>query len=234
MESAPPVTTNEAYDCDQLAAHLTRSDPERGLKLLEKLFTLPYDRDRWNPLAHYRERKFWSALLQVDRERALRRVLSLALRDSITQFHISWHLREVLDQEHDADVLVAFALENERRAELISSTITAGRPGFWPIALRIVEGYPRSEQIHGALAGAAEHLGLVISGPLSAHYEACRKEVEKVWSDPTTPSGTRPWLQRLEEYLRERSERELLSEVEERVNDLSTPDREFVPSFFGS
>jgi hypothetical protein len=83
-----------------------------------------------------------------------------------------------------------------------------------------VEAYPKSERTQGALAAAAEHMGLVIAGPWSAHYERCRKEAAQVGSDPGTPPRARPWLQRVEEYLRERSERELLSEAEEEVNEL--------------
>lgn len=220
LESGPTVTTNEGYYCDELAAQLARSNPERGLKLLENLLTQPYESERWDPLARYGEGKFWSAILQGDRQRALRLVLSLAQGNAVRQFHISWNLQELLDQERDAAILIAFALEGERQAELVSSSITAGRSGFWPIALRIISAYPNSDRIQGALAGAAEHLGLVISGPLSMHYEARRKEVERVRADPTTLSAAEPWLQRLENYFRERSERELLAELEEKVNDL--------------
>jgi len=220
LETIPHVRGNEGYHCEQLAAHLTPSDPERGLGLLERALTQPYVHDRWDPLAEHPQRRFWSTVLQFSRARALRLVLSLALRDSVTASHISWNLREVLDLERDANILVDFALENERQAELIASTVTARRAGFWPIALRIVEAYPRSERIQGALAAAAEHMGLVITGPWSAHYERCRKEVAQVGSDPATPPRVRSWLQRVEDYLRERSERELLSEAEENVNEL--------------
>lgn len=220
LESRAPATQNEAYDCDQLGAHLAEGDSERGLRLLETLLTGPYQSESWNPLEHYGERRFWSALLNAHRERALRLVLSLALRDPMAKFHITWHLREVLDQDRDADILIGFALEDERQGELISSTVTAGRPGFWPIALKIVEAYPRNERIQGALASATEHMGLMIRGPQSAHYEACRREVEHVRLDPATRAAARPWLQRVEEYLRQQSERELLSEIEREVNDL--------------
>ncbi len=220
LETIPHVRGNEGYHCEQLAAYLTLADPERGLGLLRRALTQPYAHDRWDPLAERPQRKFWSTLLQVARARALRLVLSLALRDSVAASHISWNLREVLDLERDANILVDFALENERQAELIASTVTARHPGFWPIALRIVEAYPKSERIQGELAGAAEHIGLVIAGPLSAHYERCRKEAAQVASDPGIPPRARPWLQRVEDYLRERSERELLSEAEEEVNEL--------------
>jgi hypothetical protein len=220
LETIPHVKGNEGYHCEQLAAHLTAVDPERGLGLLRRALTQPYVYDRWDPLAERPQRKFWPMLLQTARARALRLVLSLALPHSVAASHISWNLRGVLDLERDADILFGFALENERQAELIASTVTAGRPGFWPIALRIVEAYPKSERIQGALVAAAEHMGLVIAGPLSTHYEACRREVAQVKSDPATPPRVRPWLQRVEEYLRERSERELLSEAEEEVNEL--------------
>ena len=219
LESGPTVTTNESYHCDGLAAQLARSDPERGLKLLENLLTQRYESERWDPLGRYGERKFWSALLQSDRERALRLVLSLAQRNAVMQFHISWNLQELRSGTRcsHSDRLRA----RERAAGQIGEFFNYGR-AFGILADRSSDhrGVSNSDRIQGALAGAAEHLGLVISGPLSTHYEAHRKEVEQVRADPTTLAAAQAWLQRLENYFRERSERELLSELEEKVNDL--------------
>lgn len=220
LESVPKITANEDYDCDQLAAHLARSDMERGFRLLDRLLTSPPDRDTWNPLSPDRERRFLSALLGSDRDRVLRLAFSLGVRDAIVGIHITWDLREILDQERDIDTLVALALESQEQAAIISSTITAARPGFWPIALRILQAYPNNERIRGNLAGGIEHLGLLVDGPLSAHYEACRQEVARIRANTDTPRESKSWLKSVEEQLRTLSEQQLRSEIEEDINDL--------------
>ena len=133
LEAAPPVTVNEAFDCDQLAAKLARSDAGRGFKLLEKLLTQPYDRGSWNPLDNYGQNNFWNALHEIDAERSLQVVLSLVLSD-ISQY-FTWDLREVIDPQMDSETLIEFALESERHAEAVCRSIAAGQPGFWILPL---------------------------------------------------------------------------------------------------
>lgn len=234
LEALPRGSSNEHYDSDQLAAHLAASDPARAFRLLERALRQPYDRENWNPLHHHGERKFWSVLLELDRSRALRVTLGLALEGELARFAITWDLREVVDQEQDAGVLVTFALEGQRQAELVADSVSVARAGFWPIAFRLIQAYPRNERIQGRLAGAAEHTGSIISGPLSAHYERCRKEVEARLADQHTPAVARSWLRRIEAGMRAQAEKELLSEIEDDVNEVrrivdqaDTPEREW-------
>jgi hypothetical protein len=220
LEMLPRGSRNEHYDSDRLAAYLTRDDPERGFRLLERALAQPYDRENWNPLRQYGDRKFWSALLEHDRGRAISLVLRQALKGALERFTITWEFREIVDQVHDAETLIAFAGQSKRAAELVAESVTAARPGFWTVAFRLIEANPKDERVLGRLASAAEHLGHVIAGPLSAHYEHCRKEVEARLMDQSTPSAVRPWLRRLEAGLKAQVERELLSEVEQDVNDV--------------
>ena len=220
LEAAPPVTASDAYNCDQLASKLAQSDTERGFRLLEELLTQPYERERWNPIDRYGRNKFWNVLHRADRKRGLRLVLSLALDDPLQRLRCTWNLREVMDQESDADVLMEFGLESKRQAELVCESITRGRPGFWPIALKIIERHPNSRKIQSAMASGVEQIGAGISGPYSIHLENCRKDVERVLNDAATPAAARPWLEQLESSLCTRAERELISEIDEDVNDL--------------
>jgi hypothetical protein len=114
----------------------------------------------------------------------------------------------------------ASAGRGRAQAELVADTITAGRPGFWPIALRIVEAFPRDKALQEDLDDGIEHRGLMIGGPMSVHHERCGREVGAVRSDPTTPRAALAWLERVEQALRLQAERELLREVEENVNEL--------------
>lgn len=220
LEAAPPVTDSDAYDCDQLASELAQSDTERGFRLLEKLLKQPYERECWNPIDRYRQKKFWDVLHRADRERGFRLVFSVALDDPLQRLRVRWNLSEVIDQESDADVLIELALESKRQAELVCESITRGRPGFWPIALKIIERHPNNRKIQSALTSSVEQIGQCIAGPYSVHLENCREDVERVLNDAATPAATRPWLEQLESSLRTRRERELISEVDEEVNDL--------------
>ena len=217
LEAAQPIKGNDTYNCDWLASNLAQYDPERGFKLLEKLLTQPYEKKYWNPIDHRRQNKFWSILRKADRKRALRFVLSLALRDPLQR--ITWDLHEIIDQESDADILITFALEGKRQAELVCECITAGRPCFWPIALKIIEKYPDSRKIQDTLARSVEQRDWLWE-VYSIHLENCRRDVERVLNDATTPVAARPWLKRLELSLRAEAERQLILEIDEEVNEL--------------
>lgn len=220
LEAAPSVTAGDAYDCDQLASKLAQSDTERGFRLLEKLLRQPYERECWNPIDRHEGNRFWNVLHRADRKRGLRLVLSLALDDPLQRLRCTWNLREVMDQASDADVLIEFALESKRQAELVCESITRRRAGFWPIALKIIESHPNSQKMQSLMASGVEQIGEGISGPYSIHLENCRKDVERVLNDAATPVAARPWLEQLESSLRTQMERELISEVDEEVNDL--------------
>ena len=220
LEAAPPVMPTEAYHCDQLASTLAHSDTERGFRLLEKLLTQPYERACWNPIDRYRRNEFWSVLRKADRERALGIVLSVAFGNPLQCSWVTWHFRGVVDQESAGDILIDFVLESEQQAELVCESITSARPGFWPIALRVIEKYPDSLRIQNSLASCVQQIGWSVSGPWSARLENRRKDVERVLNDAATPIAARPCLEELESSLRTQAEQRLISEIDEEVNEL--------------
>ncbi len=224
LEAAPPVTSTsrEAYDCERLAAKLTESNIERGFRLLEKLLTQPHDRNAWNPIDRYgaRENEFWNLLHKADRERALRTILSVAMADPLKHFQITWDFRDVVDQQRDADLLIKLAIENEHQAEVIAESITTARPGFWPVALKLLEKYPSSPKIQSALIGGIEQLGEAHWGPYSSRLESCRKEVEGVLNDPATPPAARLWVQEVLSGLESDVGQNIVWEYDQNVNDL--------------
>jgi hypothetical protein len=125
-----------------------------------------------------------------------------------------------VNQENDADVLIKLAIDNEQQAEIIAATITTSRPGFWPIAFKIIEKYPAKERIQIALTGGIEQVHEVHSGSYSTNLESFRKEVERVLSDQTTPPFARPWLQRVVAGLESDVNRNIVWEYDRDVNDL--------------
>lgn len=220
LESAPNVTANETYDFDQLAAALAPGDPDRAFRLLETLLTQPRERESWRPTDRYRHGDFWTRLRELDRERALRLVFDVATRDDIARLEITWDLRESLDQAQDGDILTAIAMEGARQAELVSEAITTARSGFWPIALRIAQKYPRHKRILGNLEAGIEQMGSMIQGPWSAHLERRRAGVREVLERERVPSNVGKWLRDVEAALTRRAQSQLMTEAAEDVNEL--------------
>ena len=225
LEAAPSissVTSHEAYACDRLASKLALSNLQRGFKLLEKLLTQPHERQCWNPIDRYGagESDFWKTLHKIDRERALRSVLSLASMDSLERFRITWDLRDIIDQKGDSDLLVGLALESESQAELIAESITTARSGFWPIALKIIEEYPTNERIQSALATGIEQAGEAQWGPYSQHLESCRQQVEQKLNDVATPPAARLWLRDVLRRMEGEIGQHVIWEYDEDVNSL--------------
>jgi len=221
LEASPPVSGNEVYDCDKLAAKLAQVDPDRGFKLLETLLMQPEDSRSWCPIDRYAGgNEFWNVLYGADRRRALRTVFSVALRDPLYSFRVTWNLEELLNQHADADILLEFALESESQAILVAESITNAKEGFWPIAFGIIGGYPTSPKVWDALTQGVEQMDRIIEGPYSQHIDSCRKEVEKKLSEPTTPAAARPWLRDILSRLEGESAQHVIWEYDEDANDL--------------
>lgn len=115
-------------------------------------------------------------------------------------------------------MLLQFAMQGEAEAVFVAESINGAKPGFWPIAVKIVERYPDSKRIGNALANGAEHLGNVIVGSSAIHLEKCRKEVEVVLGDGSLSRVARDWLQKLESSLRMRRDQESASEIDQEIN----------------
>ena len=219
VESMRPVPADEVYHLDQLAALLARSDPERGLALLERLLSQPYLSHVWEPLGLLNQNAFWNALHNVDRERALQVVFSVA-RTSPTQRYIPNDLRRVIEQEQDAVVLVKLAQQDEQHAEIVCEALTRERPGFWPVALAIIAHYPNNQELRNILSGGVEHVEGFIKSPWSAHLDVCRQDVQRVRADPATPAAAWSWLDELDRLLNEQIERMRASESDDDIYDI--------------
>jgi DNA-binding transcriptional ArsR family regulator len=218
LEACPPVNINQAYDCDQLAANVAGGDPERALKLLVKLLKQHGVRSCWEPLERHGGAEFWKRLQASLGERVLLAVLDCALANPLVRVQVTWSLADFIDQKADAEVLVSFATQGERQAGLVAEVIDGGKPGFWAIAIKIIEKYPQNKRILSALADGAEHIGHVITGSHADHLERCRKEVEVLLEDDSIPVVALDWLRELESSLRAYRDRERASEIDEEVN----------------
>ena len=220
LKLARTFSIEDEIACDRLAASLSRRDPERGFELLEHLLARPYEYGAWDAAGPDHD-KFFGALCEADRERALRLVLSLADEGKSFGHSVYAGFQGALNQERDAGILVDFAAAGRTQARAVCAMITSTRPGFWPLAAKILEIYPdrtsANEMLHIELVEAAEgrEEGVVMRGGRMAvdRLIASRRGLEEVLSDDKTPQKARPWLEDFLEHLCGMIERHLLEEA---------------------
>ena len=220
LEAARSASHLDDYELDRLASVLAWRNPERGFRLLEALLTRG-DEAAWKPISDHQENQLWTALREIDRERAIRLVVSLAATDKPRVMGIPQSLQGVLDQQADHDLLVALATENERQAEAIANSITAGKAGFWPLAAKLLVRYPDNRLVQsGVELGACRIRGGAISywGSSADQTELVLGEVKQVLGDTDTPEAARPWLEGFATLLREKAERQRIEEADEDID----------------
>ncbi|QIN84411.1 hypothetical protein GBA63_18520 [Rubrobacter tropicus] len=220
LEAARSSSDHDDYDLDRLSAALARRDPERGFRLLETLLRRA-DAAGWEPFGDRRENELWATLRGIDRERAIRLVISSAVGPQRRIIGVPQLLQGVLDQEADRDLLIALADQDERQAETIARSITAAVTGFWPVAVGLLARYPDNVDIQDGVAlGAHRIRGGIIShwGPSFGQTESVLEDVERVLGDRETPEAAKPWLREFAAFLREKAEKERIEEIDEDID----------------
>lgn len=185
------------YAYDRVAAVMTRSDPERGMALLDWTVRQPSFRASSYPLGHGYGDKWWQSLNRIDERRALETVLVAALDDPCGDGAITWRLRERVDQEGDKDTLIAWGLMDEPRALIVAAAISAGHPGFWPIATTLIEVYPQSQRLRARLTSGAEWFGedlySLSDGGGYTYADRCLMDINHML-EAQAPGTARDWL----------------------------------------
>jgi hypothetical protein len=222
LEHDPPArSSSDEWNFDRLAAQLTEDDPERGFKLLERIIQRrEWNTNRWDPLALGQEHHLWEVLYTKDKKRLVGLLLDASRTDALRQFHLSWRLRELLDQQGDSDLLISFARANIENARIIANWMTSTKAGFWPIAFALVQMCPYDEELLSHLTAGIEQEGNLIGGPMSQFYEARKQEVEQILHEPATPPEVRAWLREVVRRLEGEISRRMIWEYDEDVNDL--------------
>ncbi|WP_414618915.1 CHAT domain-containing protein [Calothrix sp. CCY 0018] len=207
---APNKSYIDEYKCDQIACKLVNFNIERGFTLLEtlleKLLVLPYELRYWNPINYYKQREFWEFLYQADKKRAVRMVLSSGVAEMSRNYIITRHISAVVNQQTDCDLLLEFALENEKQAELVCSILSGSKPNFWFITFNILEKYPDSTEIRYILSDMA--LDNCCHGNVLDKLQEHSQRIEKLLNNVTTPSAAFEWLEELLERVNNFIQRE--------------------------
>lgn len=203
---SPLEDRNDSWVFDFLAAHLAQVDVERGFSFLQaSLLKAEKDWNSWNPLNRSNSKKFWEVLYAQDRSRLIKVLLDVVQRDLLYEFQLAWNLKELIDQEKDKELLLSYASCSVENARSIASWATNARPGFWPLAFRLVQLYPHDEQMLDNLVAGIQQEGSMREGPRSRFHERLVLEIKTKLDDPLTPPEVRPWL------------REVLSRLEREI-----------------
>jgi uncharacterized protein (UPF0147 family) len=216
LESAPQG--GEAWDFDILSAALAKTDLDRSFALLDRLLTIPSNAKNWEPLDRHSGNRFWNTLWNADRQRSLELLFRVGASSPLIAWRISWHIPDVLNLEEDRQFLQQFAGNDVRCGEFVSSCLTGGRPGFWPIALDLLAVYPDNRTVRKNIALAASHMNHTIVGPMSEHYIRCAVAVEEALHSENIPDTTRTFLRELAANLRKEAQNEHRDEQDESVN----------------
>lgn len=194
---SPTPSHNDDYYCDAIASRLAEANPERGFRLLEAcLADGPVHQKVWNPLEQIGATppQFWQTLLRTDRSRAINVVLDAAGRDDARGSDVSWHLPGLLDLESDADILAGYASRGEREALAVCDAMSGEQKGFWSLAFRLVDAYPKNDAIQRRLESSIEFPDHMVAGPMHTHLSQRLQVVESAASNNSTPHGARVWL----------------------------------------
>ncbi|MBI4249588.1 MAG: hypothetical protein HY611_08800 [Elusimicrobia bacterium] len=203
LEADPLVTHSDAWDCDQVAAHLAEKNSERAFALLERLAGA--DRDgKWDPIERRSKNEFWRTLCSHDRSKALGAVIHSAA-NPMRRMEFEWALKQLLSPITDRDVILKFAGESVENARFLAGCLTAGAPGFWSLAGDLLALYPEDDRLWFEIAGDIEGVNEVHWGPSSSFLEKRKAEVQNIIADPATIAPLRnrlqDWLARVEERI---------------------------------
>jgi hypothetical protein len=217
LETAPNSSRVAAYDCDKVAGWLCERSPDRGFALLELLLAQPFQRHCWNPLDVQCGQHFWPTLLQMDKRRALDIVMHRIQAEDVTYaFTIREELRQHLDQVEHAEALQELVDINEDTALGVCGFITLDKPGYWPIAFRVIEQYGDSVDVRRALTSSLWER-MTVMGGFGHRYEWALEQVERTLQDAATPAAARPWLEEARGQFRQRAEDEHRDDIEDYI-----------------
>lgn len=222
-----PKSSTEAWHYDQVAGQLSEIDPEQGFRLLEKFLIRErfidetgHTKNLWDPFAIDGGEHFWQSLYKHDPRRLLKIVLLASQNDELVNFHLSFRMKELIDQIQEKNILIDLAKEDIKLARIIASWMTSASNNFWHLAIGLHELYPDDAEIHSHLLSGIKQMGDVISGPMSEHFKKQKQEVERILQESATPSNFKIWLREVIDRLGMEISSQVVWEYDMDVNHL--------------
>lgn len=219
--SKTPTRSAEGWHFDELAAKLTESDPDLGFEKFRQLLTTPAAGSlEWEPLDMDGGEQWWKALRTKDRPRLFQTLLESSCANESTQEVLSWRLKDLLNQEQDANDLLKAIGDNIAHARITARWLVGSKPNFWKLAFAFLKKFPHDPELQDTLSSAAMDRGAVIRGPLSAFYESRKQEIANMLAESSTPAEARSWLRDAAVALGSEVTTHLVWEYDREVNDL--------------
>jgi len=219
--SKRPTRSAEGWHFDELAAKLTEANPDLGFeKFHQLLLASPSRSSEWEPLDMDGGEQWWKALRTKDRPRLLQTLLKASSTSDIIQEALSWRLKDLLDQDQDADDLLKAVDSESAHARIAARWLVGSKPNFWNLAFAFLKKFPHDPALQDTLTSAAMDMGTMIRGPGSGFYEARKQEIQTCLADPSTPTEARAWLRDAAEALGSEVTTHLVWEYDREVNDL--------------
>ncbi|MDH4186174.1 MAG: ATP-binding protein [Nitrospira sp.] len=219
--SKKPTRSAEGWHFDELAAKLTEANPNLGFEKFRQLLTAPATSSlEWEPLDMDGGDQWWKALRTKDRPRLLRTLLEVSCTNESTQEVLSWRLKDLLNQEHDAEDLLKAIGDTVVYARITARWLVGSKPNFLKLAFAFLKKFPHDPELQDTLTSAAMDMGTIIRGPLSAFYDSRKQEFHKLLEDPSTPAEACSWLRDTAVALGSEVTTHLVWEYDREVNDL--------------
>jgi hypothetical protein len=211
----------EGWHFDELAAKLTEADPDLGFdKFRQFLTTSASESLDWEPLDMDGGAQWWTVLRARDRRRLFRIILDISHSSSTTEEVLSWRLKELLNQEQDADDLLKAVGTETIYARIVAKWLVGSKPNFWNLAFALLTKFPHDQELQDNLTSAAMDTGTWIEGSGSRFHDARKQEVKKRLADSSTPSEARSWLRDVINALGAEVKTHLVWEYDQEVNDI--------------
>jgi len=216
-----PTRPTEGWHFDQLASKLTEANPNLGFERFQELLMAASSRSSdWDPLDMDGGEQWWKTLRTKDRLRLFRILLAISCTNDNAEQMLSWRLKDLLDQEQDADDLFNAIGNEDAHARIAAKWLVGSKPNFWALAYGLLKKFPHDSQLQGDLTSAAMDMGTMIEGPGSRFYETRKQEIHKRLEDSSTPTEARAWLRDVAEALGHEIRTNLVWEYDLEVNDL--------------
>lgn len=224
IEHGPSKTLTrsaESWHFDELAAKLTEANPNLGFEKFHQLLTATAAGSlKWDPLDMDGGEHWWKALRTIDRPRLFQTLLEASHTNDKIQEEASWRLKDLLDQDQDADDLLKAVGSESAYARIAARWLVGSKPNFWKLAFTFLKKFPHDPKLQDVLTWAAMDMGTMIRGPISGFYEARKQEIQETLADSSTPSEARAWLRDAANALGSEVTTQLVWEYDREVNDL--------------
>lgn len=219
--SNKPAQSAEGWHFDELAAKLTDANPDLGFEKFHQLLqAYPSRSSQWDILDMDGGNQWWKALRTKDRPRLFQILLEASRTSDIIEEALSWRLRDLLDQEQDADDLLKAIGNEDSHARIAARWLIGNKQNFWTLAFALLKRFPDNPRLHNALTSAAMDIGTMIEGPGSRFYTTRQQEMQELVESSSTPTEARTWLRDLVEILGSEVKTRLVWEYDLEVNDV--------------